>query len=296
VWWFIGGMQVQLHFSWSAIIPDMSQLSNLVFLVGVLLALGGMEMSAVHAQEVKDPQKDYPRAIFLSTFIILALSIAGSLAIAVVVPQQEISLVAGVMQAFSNFFKIYHIQWATPILAFLIALGAIAMVSTWIVGPSKGLLESARDGDIPPVFEHMNKFHMPVTIMIVQGVLLTILSLVFLFMPTVSSSYWILTALTAQLYLLMYLLMFLAGIRLRYSQPEVFRSYRIPGKNIGMWLVAGIGFLGSLFAVIIGFIPPSNLNTGNIVFYESFLSVGVFIMIIFPLIIYFYSQRKYGHD
>jgi len=296
VWFVIGGSNIQLHFSVSNLFPDMNQLSNLVFLVGVLLALGGMEMSAVHAKEVKNPQRDYPRAIFLSTFIILILSVLGSLAISVVVPQQKISLVAGVMQAFSDFFRVFHIQWATPILALLIAFGAIAMVSTWIVGPSKGLLESARDGDIPPVFERMNKFHMPVVIMLTQGVLLTVLSLVFLFMPTVSSSYWILTALTAQLYLLMYMLMFLAGIRLRYSQPNVARAYRIPWKNIGMWIVAGIGFLGSLFAVVIGFVPPTNLETGNIVFYEAFLGIGVFTMIIFPLLIYAYSQYRYGHE
>jgi glutamate:GABA antiporter len=296
VWVFVGGPNVQVHFSFSSMIPDMSNLSNLVFLVGVLLALGGMEMSAVHAREVKNPQKDYPKAIFLSTFIILILSILGSLAVAVVVPQEKISLVAGVMQAFSEFFKVFHMQWATPILAVLIALGAIAMISTWIVGPSKGLLESARDGDIPPVFERMNKAHMPVVIMMAQGVLFTILSLVFLFMPTVSSSYWILTALTAQLYLLMYMLMFLAGIRLRYSQPKVERAYRIPFKNIGMWIVSSVGFLGSLFAVAIGFIPPSNLDTGNIVFYESFLGMGVFIMVIFPLLIYAYSQLRYKHD
>ncbi len=288
--WLFSGAHVQVHFTVSSIFPNMHNIRSIVFLVGVLLALGGMEMSAVHAKEVKNPQRDYPRAIFLSTIVILVLSVLGSLAIAVVVPAKNISLVAGVMQAFQDFFISFHVPWATPVLAFLIALGAIAMVSTWIVGPSKGLLEAAKDGDVPKIFEKLNSSQMPIIIMLLQGVLISMLALVFLFMPTVSSSYWILTDLTAQLYLLMYLLMFIAAIRLRYSQPDVKRAYRIPLKNIGMWLVAGIGVVGSIFAIIIGFIPPAGLQTGSLFFYESFLSLGIVIMIILPLVIYHFSK------
>ncbi len=288
--WFFSGAHVQVHFTFGSMFPNMHNIRSIVFLVGVLLALGGMEMSAVHAKEVKNPQRDYPRAIFLSTILILVLSVLGSLAIAFVVPAKNISLVAGVMQAFQNFFVSFHVPWATPVLAVLIALGAIAMVSTWIVGPSKGLLEAAEDGDVPKVFEKLNSCQMPIVIMLLQGVLISVLALVFLFMPTVSSSYWILTDLTAQLYLLMYLLMFIAAIRLRYSQPDVKRAYRIPLKNIGMWLVAGIGVVGSIFAIIIGFIPPAGLQTGSLFFYESFLSLGIVIMIILPLVIYHFSK------
>jgi len=116
---------------------------------------------------------------------------------------------------------------------------------------------------------------------------------VFLFMPTVSSSYWILTALTIQLYLIMYILMFAAAIKLRYSKPEVNRAYRIPGKNFGMWLVAGIGISGALFAIIIGFFPPSQLPTGNLFFFEAFLGLGITIMCAAPLLIYQFRRPQW---
>jgi amino acid transporter len=69
-----------------------------------------------------------------------------------------------------------------------------------------------------------------------------------------------LTALTTQILVLMYIMIFAAAIRLRYTQPDVPRAYKIPGGNAGIWLVAGTGIVGSAFALIIGFVPPSGVS------------------------------------
>jgi amino acid transporter len=94
--WTILGADIQISFSVSNLIPSL-ELSQIVFFAGVILGLAGIEMAAFHANEVKDPQKDYPKAIFISTTVILLLFMLGSLAIAVVVPAKGISLVAGLM-------------------------------------------------------------------------------------------------------------------------------------------------------------------------------------------------------
>jgi len=286
IMWLLGGATTQIEFTWDNLIPDMSSLSNIVLVAGMLLAVAGMEMSAVHAQEVKDPQRDYPKAILLSTIIILGIFILGSLAIAIVVPHSDISLVAGVMQAFTDFFKSYGIEWAIAPLAFLIVLGALGGVVTWIAGPSKGILAVAQQGSLPPFFQKVNKNGVQTNILIVQGGIVTLLALTFLLMPTVSSSYWILTALTAQLYLIMYGMLFLTAIKLKYSQPNVKRPYTVPGGKLGMWIVAGIGLLASLFGIILGFLPPAQVTTGNEVFYDGFLIVGIIIMAGIPIVIH----------
>ena len=138
---------------------------------------------------------------------------------------------------------------------------------------------------------------MPIAIMIVQGAVVSLLCSAFLFMPTVSSSYWILNALTALLYLIMYMLMFATGIKLRYSQPNVKRSYRIPGgKYLGMWLVAGIGLASCVFAFCIGFLPPSQLDTGEMVHFQLFLVIGVVSMFVLPLILYAFQKDHWKID
>lgn len=294
IWWIGSGNPLQIDLTPKNILPDFTQLSSLVLLVGMILGLAGMEMSAVHAGEVQNPQKDYPKAILIAVIIIIALSLLGALSIAVVVPAKNISLVAGVMEAFSVFFQAYHLNWITPLIAAMIAVGALSSISTWIVGPSKGLMMTARHGDLPPIFQKVNSRGMPINLLYFQAILVTALSLVFLLMPTISSSYWILTALTAQLYLLMYLLMFLSSIVLRYKKPNVSRSFRIAGgKNIGMWIVAGLGIVGCVFGILIGFIPPDQLSTGSLVFYELFLGGGMLLMCVFPWIVELFRTKTW---
>ena len=90
---------------------------------------------------------------------------------------------------------------------------------------------------------------------------------------------------TTQLYIVMYLLLFAAGIRLRYKKPNVHRPYAVFGGNKGMWLVGGVGFVSTALILLLGFVPPEQLNTGSILFYESFLIIGMLVFIAIPFII-----------
>jgi len=276
--WILGGHPSQIQFSMASLMPDFTHMDSFVFLAGALVIVSGIEVSAAHASSVKNPKRSFPRAIFLSVFVSISAIILGSLAIAFVVPQKEISLVAGLMEAFDKFFAAHGLHWLVPIVALLVVVGSLGEVAAWILGPSKGLLVSARHGLLPPILQRRIHGDVPVNILMLQAAVVTCLVFVFLLMPTVSSAYWILTALTAQLYLIMYLLMFLSALILRYKQPDVHRPYRIPFGNSGMWLVAALGLLGGMFTFFIGFFPPSELKTGSLLFYESFLIIGILIM------------------
>jgi putative glutamate/gamma-aminobutyrate antiporter len=290
--WILAGNPCQIHFSLASLIPDFTHMDSLVFLAGALVIVSGIEVSAAHASSVKNPKRSFPKAVFLSVFVSISAIIMGSLAIAFVLPQKEISLVAGLMEAFDKFFAAHGLHWLVPIVALLVVVGSLGEVSAWILGPSKGLLVSARHGLLPPILQRRIHGDVPVNILILQAVVVTGLVFVFLLMPTVSSAYWILTALTAQLYLIMYLLMFLSALVLRYKRPDVHRPYRVPLGNFGMWLVAAFGLLGGMFTFFIGFFPPSELKTGNLLFYESFLIFGILVMCGAAFVIY--GLRKPG--
>ncbi|MGE0670701.1 MAG: amino acid permease [Parachlamydiales bacterium] len=292
--WYFSGNPIEIPMTVDSLIPDMSSPTQLVFFSGVLVALCGLEMSAVHARDVENPQKNYPKAILLSAILVLGLYVLGVLAIAVVIPQKQISLVAGSLQAFSFFVNSYGLSWLTPVIAALLAFGAFGTLSTWIAGPSKGLLGAAQSGDLPPFFRKLNRHGMPVALLISQGVIVTIFSLIFLVMPTVSSAYWILNAMVAQLYLVMYILMFAAAIKLRYKRPNVVRAYKIPGGKLGIWLVAGLGLIGSAATFFIGFFPPAQIPTGNTVFYVTFLFLSIVLACFAPTIILWFKKPNWS--
>lgn len=290
--WVMGGHPRYIEFTWNEFIPDLTHISQLVLFAGIALSFAGMEMSAVHAQEVQKPQKNYPKAILLSAVLIIILSALGTLAIAMVIPQKEISLVSGGLDAFAYFFKAYNLSYWMPVMALCIAVGAYGQVSTWIAGPTKGLLAAARVGDLPAICHRVNKHGMPSALLIFQAVIVSLVSLVFLVMPSVSSSFWLLLALTAQFYVILYIIMFAAAIRLRYTKPEIARAYKIPGGKVGMWIVAGVGILISLGALIVGFIPPAQLEVGSLLFYESFLVLGLGISTAIPFVCMQLQKKK----
>ncbi|MCK4608480.1 MAG: amino acid permease, partial [Gammaproteobacteria bacterium] len=190
--WLIMGEPSQVSLTAKSFIPDFSHssMNHLAFLAGLLFSFTGMESSGPHALDLENTQRDYPKAIFLAAILVGFVGF-GALSIAIVVPQQQLSLVAGVMQAFTVFFTKFHMAWAVPAIAFLVSIGGVAAVNSSIIGPSKGLFGSASEGEIPPILTKLNKHGMPVNMFIFQGILVSIISLLFLYSPTVSSSYWL---------------------------------------------------------------------------------------------------------
>ena len=243
-----------------------------------------MEMSASHAREVKNPQRDYPKAVFYSMGLILFTLIFGSLAISVVVPVKDLNVVSGLLEAFSLFFKAFHMIWFMPVLALLIVCGAIGGAAAWMLGPSKGMLAACRDGSLPASLGKMSKNNTPVRILLLQGAFFTVICSAFIFMPTVTSAFWALTDVTAILALLVYVAMFPAAIRLRYKFPNQPRAFKIPGGKVGLWLVCLTGLFTCLFAIVIGFFPPSQIPVGSLTKYEIIISSGVILGCVAPIL------------
>lgn len=291
--WLVSGYPSHIHFDLAGITPDLTRFDNIVFLGGLFLAFAGLEVSSGYAGEVKNPQKNYPRAIIMAAIITFFLFMLGALAIGIVIPKEEISLVAGLMEALKVFLHQFHVSWLLPVMGLLLVFGSVAEVNSWIIGPVKALYTTTVHGNLPPIFQVTNKKGVPTNLLLFQAIIVTISSFVFLTMPNLSSSYWILSALSTQIYLVMYIMMFLAAIRLRYSRPNVPRAYRIPHPHKGIWVVASLGILSSLFAIFLVFIPPAQINIGSVVFFESFLLIGLIVMIAIPLIISAFKKPRW---
>ena len=144
--------------------------------------------------------------------LVLAIFIFPTLAIAWVIPSAHISLTAGVMQAFNSLLTHFGLSFAVPIVAIALAVGALAGMIAWLDGPSEGLLRIGREqGYLPPYFQKVNNEGIEVHILAAQGVVITIIALLYAVIPTISRAYWIFTAMATQVYLIMYVLMFISA-------------------------------------------------------------------------------------
>jgi amino acid transporter len=281
----------QIPFSAGALVPDV-HLDNLAFLGGVILLFTGMEMAGFHARDTRDPGRTVPRAIALAVGITVTFSVLGSLFMAFVLPQHEISLVSGTMELFSRVLDTFGAGWLLAPLALVVAIGGIAHLTPWILGPAKGVAVVAQEGLAPARLGRTNRNDVPVALLVAQGVAGSVFALLFVVVPSVSTSYWMLSAVTAQVVVAMYALVFASVIRLRYTRPDVPRPYRIPGGLPGVWLVGGVGLLGCLASFLLGFIPPSQLATGGTVGYVLLLALATVVLCLPPFVFAFLVRRR----
>lgn len=287
--WLILGKPTELQLNWHSFAPDLSNLNQISFVVALVFGLIGIEMSAIHAGDVKNPKKAYPRALLLSVVIILASLIFASIAIAIVLPHQKLNIITGLIEAYIAFFTAFHIQWMTPIIIIAIIISSISGVAAWIIGPSRGLMVASEDTALPKVLSRVSKKGVPVNMLLLQGGLVSALSLLFLLMPSVSASYWLLSALTAQLAVMSYLGLFAALIALRIKHPQRPNCFCIPGGLLGVCIVGCLGLVACVAVFVIGFIPPSQIETGNPFTYEALLIGGI---ILFTGPVYFLIRKK----
>ncbi|GGI95298.1 amino acid transporter [Shewanella hanedai] len=280
------GQPSQIEMTWGNLIPDFSNFNNIVLAASIFLFYAGMEMNAIHVSEVDNAARNYPIAIAIAAIGTVSVFVLGTLAIAFIIPQQDISLTQSLLIAYDKLFAWAGIGWASPVVAACLALGVLAGVVGWVAGPSSALLVVAKGGYLPRFWQHTNKNGMATHIMLAQAILVTLISTIFVVLPSVQAAYQILSQLTVVLYLIMYLMMFAAAIYLRYSQPNRPRPYKIPGGDLGMWLIAGLGFIGSLIAFLFSYIPPAQISVGSPEEFVGFLILLTVFFVSMPLVIY----------
>ena len=284
------GNPVHVALSAKDLIPDFTKVNTLVVFVSFILAYMGVEASASHVNKLENANKNYPLAMFILVALAIILNTVGGLTVAAVIPDNQLNLSAGVVQAFHqlvvvNFGKDF--DWITRIVALLLALGVMAEVSSWVVGPSEGMYAAAKKGLLPKKLTEVNKHQVPVPLVLVQGVIVTIWAAVLTFGGGGNNvSFLTAISLTVVIYLVGYLLFFIGYIILVLKHEDLKRAYHVPGGKTFKMIVAVVGFLVSVFALVISFVPPSQLVGKSISEYLTILSVSFIITVLIPFVIY----------
>ncbi len=279
-------------------VPDFTHFGNITFAVSVLLAFAGMEMTAAHAREVRDPERVYPLGILLAAGVILVVFILGALSIAVALAPDQYRLQSGVTEALRAMLGRYGLAEWSRLIALGMAIGVFGSVNAWIVGPSKGMLVSAEDGTLPRWLCRTNERAVPTRILGLQGVLVSLICLGFTLQPTVASAYFMISVLTIQMYLLMYVMLFAAALRLRRVRPDQPRPFQVPGGTLGLWLTSLLGIAGALMAFWVGFFPPDQLASTGLRpgAFVRFLGVGLALSVSIPLLVFQFRRPEWRSE
>lgn len=283
----LSGQPVHLNLAMTAPnwLPLYHPQHSLVLFLGFIFGVVGIEVSANHATEVRNVRRNYPAAVFAAAILGFVITLLGGLAVAAVVPGPQLDLVSGSVQALQILLDDWHLHWLVPVAALLVAVGAAGQVSTWVLGPIKGLWAAGKAGNLPVSLQAVNRYGVPRNLLLLQAIAMSGVAVIFLVTPAIDTAFLILTSAAVVLYSVMYLMMFAAAIRLRHTDPARPRPYRIPGgKRWGLWLVAGTGLITTALCLCIGLLTPSD-SLSQFHYASAMLAILV-LMLLLPLSIY----------
>ena len=270
------------------VLPPWHGLTSIVLFVNGFYTYAGVEVNAVHVDDLSDAGREFPRAILLAVVLILLVFIPPTLAISIAVPSQHISLTAGVMQGFRSLLDHFSLAFLQPIIAIGLVVASISGLLDWLTGPSTGLVEIARErGYLPRYFQQVNGNGVQLRILVAQGIVITAIGLLYAVIPTVSRAYWVFAALATEVYLIMYVLMFVAAGNLRRRQPDHRRGYRAPG----LVTMCVVGVIASVAACVVALLPPSQLGHVSTPAYVSLLLAGVLLIGVLPPLLLYRLRR-----
>lgn len=234
--------------TFSNIMPNFN--AAIVFLPMVIYNLVGLELMSGAAGEMKNPQRDIPRTILLSAFIIVALYLITTFTIWVVVPISGINVASGILQIFLTTFGDHAMRQVIVItVGFLLSSALFAEIVTWTLGDNRIIAEAALDGKLPRVLGKLTKKNMaPIGASIVSGFVSTTVIIVYGFIArNAAELFWHVIFFSTVVGLFSYLILFPAFLILRRKDRNIKRPYRVPGPA---WVAILLAVTAEIFVLI----------------------------------------------
>ena len=246
--------------------PDLANFSSLNLLATIAFAFAGLELSSTMGDEVENPKRNLPRSVFIAAPLIALAYVLGTGTVLWFVPNSEINLVAGFLQAISNGAERLGsgLAWLAPVCAALYTIGSIGGIGAWLIGPARVAFVIGLDNYFPPAFGRVHpRWHTPYVAILVQAALAT-LFLLFSVVgqgTTVETVYLILLDTQLLIYFIPYIYLFIVFLLHRFRGSEGGDVTLAPGGTIGAWILGLSGLGVTLFAMGVATIPPE--GTGD---------------------------------
>jgi amino acid transporter len=260
--------------------------ATLVILVTCMAGYSGMQVTAFHTPNIIKPKTTLPKALFISIGLILVLTILPTLALIKIVPHQELDMITGIWQCFLIVFN--QNRWMADVLLACICVGSFAALSTWMLAPARGLLQSTKDHFLPNYFTKTNLKESPTRILILQAIIVSSFILWLYTSHHLTQGFWILAVLTSQFTLVMYCFVFAAAIKNRWCLMVDADGFEM---SKGLTVIAALlGIASCSLGYILSFSKPDFLTDLTSSQYHKDLLIATAIYILVP--IYFILKRK----
>jgi amino acid transporter len=234
--------------------------SAVVFIPMIIYNLIGFELVSGAAGEMKNPQRDIPKAIILSAVIIVSLYLITTLVLWVIIPASQINVASGVLQVFAVTFGNLGIKQAILAVAgLLFALILFSGIIPWTLGDNRIVAEAARDGRLPRFLSKMSKNTAPLGAAFASGIISSAVIIIYGFIArNAAELFWHTISFSTVINLFTYLMLFPAFIILRVKDKNIKRPYRVPGPHWAGVFLAMMAEVFILLTVLVLILQPGH--------------------------------------
>lgn len=244
--------------TWGSLLPSFADLALVLAFSKMCFAFAGFELAPLVSEEIVEPRKTIPRAIFASAVSIAFVYLAGTLALLVALPTAETSIVTGINQAVTTSGARVGLQFLGAPTALLMWIAGLGALAAWFAGNGRLLFVAGLDRYLPPAFSRIHpRWHTPAVALLVQGGLAIAFTILATAGSNVESAYLFFADFTLILYFIPYLYMFASGIVLRRDAEGTPGAIPIPGGAPGNLAVNAAGFVVTALAIVLSCIPPA---------------------------------------
>ena len=278
-------------FSTNALTPDFSDLTIIPFFAAIAYSFGGLELSSVMSDEIKNPRKNITRSIFISAIVIAVLYMIGTFSLLVALPQGELDIVDGIAQTFHSIDDALGLPLVGSIGALLATLSVIGALGGWLSGSARLPFVIGIDSYLPKVLGKVHpKYGTPHMALIIQGVVITILFLFSIAGSKVQEAFSVIYDMAVVLYFIPFLYMFASLVKHNIKNTGgksgiyLFEKY----KSL-VWICACLGFSVIFLSIILAFMPSKAVEN-TLLFYTKV--VGGTVLLTGIGLLFYYKKRN----
>jgi amino acid transporter len=280
------------HFTFANMLPHWSW-DTVNFWSQIAFAFTGLELVSAMSEEVKNPRRTLPRAVFTSGVLIAVIYIAGTFAVLSLLPAEHVDPNSGVFQAINVGAAALRLAIVGVLAALFVSVGNAGGVGSTVAGIARVPFVVGIDRYLPAAFGKIHpRWKTPYVSILVQASLSGIVLLVSQISETTRGAYQFLVDAAIILNFIPFLYMYAAAIKLagRKDRTQNLDAVLIPGGKPGVWLVSGLAFLIVFGAIVLSLVPPG--DSSNKMGFEMKLLGGTVGTILLGLTLYWRGARE----
>jgi glutamate:GABA antiporter len=276
------------------VMPDFGSFATFSTLATIALAYAGLELGPIMGGEIRDARKVLPRAILISEIGITTIYVAGTAALLVALPKEQIDIIGGIPQALAAVGSRLGFPAFGPVTAALIVLANLGGLGAFVSGTARLPFVVGVDRYLPaPLAALHPKYGTPWVALLVQGTITSGILLAALSGATIHEAFVVLLDMTVILSLLplLYIFAALPALRVRAAGRNEGITL-VPGGSLGCWIAAAVGFTTTAFAIVVSAMPPDDSGDKTLFFLKV---IGGSALLIAVGLVAFVRGRRRSH-